>query len=134
MTVYVVQDQRRFDHKTNALVPKYPDLAEKASEHGDVCFLLSPSAGPWNVESIVRDLRRGLETFSDADSLLLIGNPVIIMLAGIVASQVNGGRVASLQWSGKDQRYIRVDAQVFPSDRTRRRDKLSPDRIRATES
>lgn len=127
-TVYVVQDQRRWDTSTGALVPKYPDLAARAAAYGPVRFLLSPSAGPWNATSVLGDLARGLAGFTPQDYLLLIGNPVLIGLATAVAVQVTGGPVRFLQWSGKDGQYIPVEAQVIPRDPAENRARVSGDR------
>lgn len=113
MTVYVIQNQMRFDHTKQELVPRF-DLTS-ASEYGEIEFLLSPSAGPFSPESILSELREKLADFTDDDHLLLIGNPVLIGLASAIASDM-AGIVNFLQWSGKDQKYIIIRADVFPDD------------------
>ena len=111
MTVYVVQKQMRFDRESGSLVPKF-DL-EPAEEYGAIEYLLSPTAAPFNPGPILAELRERLARFNDEDYLLLVGNPVIIGWAMAIAADINGN-VKALQWSGKDQRYICIDAEVLP--------------------
>jgi hypothetical protein len=108
--VYVVQLQHRFDRERGELVPKF-DLSP-AEQHGELVYLLSPTAAPWTPEKIIPELRHKLRDFTDDDHLLLVGNPVLIGWAVAVASHWNEGRVACLQWSGKDKRYTRIEARL----------------------
>lgn len=114
MTVYVVQDQRRYDRDTGQYVSKF-DLSP-AEEHGELRFLLTPTAAPFHPESIMPELWHGLRHYGDGDHLLLVGNPILIGWATAIAADANDGRVSLLQWSGKDRRYIPVSAQVFDLD------------------
>lgn len=106
--VFVVQNQHRWNRDKQAFEPKY-DL-DPARVFGDLTFLLSPTAAPFRPEPIVAELKEKLADFRDGDSLLLVGNPVLIGFAVAIAADANDGNVAVLQWSGKDQRYIRVEA------------------------
>lgn len=106
--VYVVQNQHRWDANRNEFVPKF-DL-KAAEQYGELVFLLGPTASPFRPESIIEELQTKLATFTDQDSLLCIGNPLLIGWSTAIAADANEGRVASLQWSGKDQRYVRVAA------------------------
>jgi hypothetical protein len=118
--VFVVQNQQRRDPASGRLVPKF-DL-EPAREHGELVFLLGGSAKPFRPEPVLRQLREQLADFSDADSLLLIGNPCLIGWATAIAADANEGRVRLLQWSGSEGRYVAICAEdVFgdsdqPSD------------------
>lgn len=114
MTVYIVQDQRRYDKDTGTFVQKF-DLSP-AEEHGAFRYLLTPTASPFNPAIIIPELHEGLRDFSDGDHLLLVGNPILIGWATAIAADYNEGRVSVLQWSGKDHRYIAVSAQVFDVD------------------
>jgi hypothetical protein len=109
MSVYCVQMQHRFDTVTERLVPKY-DLSA-AADYGDIQYLLSPTASPFRPDSVLADLHHKLAEFGDDDYLLLMGNPCLIGMAVAVAAGYNEGNVKMLQWSGKDQRYIAVDAE-----------------------
>jgi hypothetical protein len=111
MTVYVVQDHRRYDKDTGEYVSVH-DLTP-AEEFGTLKYLLSPTAAPWATESIINDLWDGLEEFGDDDYLLMVGNPVLCGLATAVACDVNDGRIRFLQWNGRERRYTAVEAQVF---------------------
>jgi len=111
MTVYVIQNQMRFDHKEKELVPRF-DLTS-ANEYGEIEFLLSPSAAPFNSEGVHSELSEKLAQFTVDDHLLLVGNPVLIGMASALAADA-AGTVNFLQWSGKDQKYIVIRAEIFP--------------------
>lgn len=111
MTVYVVQDHRRYDRDSGEYVSVH-DLSP-AEEFGQLKYLLTPTAAPWKPESILLDLWEGLKDYGDLDYLLMVGNPVLCGLATAVAADINDGRIRFLQWNGKDQRYTAVEAHVF---------------------
>lgn len=104
--VFVVQNQHRWDRDAQKFVPKY-DLRE-AEIFGDLEYLLSPTAAPFNAEPIVRELREKLKDYRQGDYLLLVGNPALILAVGAIAASYNKGRVSVLQWSGKEGRYIAI--------------------------
>ena len=110
--VFIVQKQMRFDEDKAELVPKFN--VEPARVFGEFRYLLSPTASPFNPEPIIDDLHEKLQGFADEDSILLLGNPALIGWACSIAAYYNKGRVATLQWSGKDRRYIRVVAELNP--------------------
>lgn len=112
MTVFVVQKQMRFDQDTGNLVPRFQTL-EKASEYGTLEYLLSPTAHPFNPSFIVGSLHEKLKNFNDEDYLLLIGNPVLIGMATVVASHYNGGKFRLLQWSGRHNEYSAISVRMF---------------------
>jgi hypothetical protein len=115
--VFVVQNQHRWDRDAGKFVPKF-DLTP-ASALGQMVFCLSPTASPFRAEPIIKELKDKLADFSDADYLLLVGNPVLIGFATAIAADANDGNIRLLQWSGKDQRYILVDARdLFTSVET----------------
>lgn len=114
MTVYVVQNQMRYDRNQGKLVPKF-DL-NPALEFGNLHYLLSPTAKPFEPAPIIRELHEKLSTYSDDDYLLLIGNPMVMSWAVAVAAEYNEGYVTTLQWSGRDNRYLPVSAQLYPLD------------------
>ena len=114
MTVYVVQDQRRYDKDTGKYVNKFN--LTSAEEHGELKYLLTPTASPFHPETLMPELWDRLKDFSDADALLLIGNPILIGWATAIAADANNGHVTLLQWHGRDRKYIPVTAQVFDVD------------------
>lgn len=54
--------------------------------------------------------------FSDRDYVLLIGDPTVIQLVGMIAAEMSGGRYRTLQWDNKNHRYdvISVDLHCQP--------------------
>lgn len=111
VTVYVVQEHRRYNNDTGCYEPVH-DLSP-AEEFGELRYLLTPTAGPWNPESIIKDLWDNLQNFTSADYLLMVGNPILCGLATAVASEISEGKVQFLQWNGRDRKYKPVEAQVF---------------------
>lgn len=106
--VYVVQYQQKWDG--NGFVPKY-DLSS-AHLFGEIEYLLSPTARPFNPVPIVTELDRKLAQFTIQDFLLLIGNPVLIGMVCAIASNKTNGVLKVLQWSGKDQQYIKIELNL----------------------
>lgn len=111
--VYVVQEQMRFDRDSRQMVPRFPSIS-RATMYGELVYLLSPTAAPFSSESIVKELHFKLKGFTENDHLLLVGNPCLIGWVVSIAAQYNEGRVSLLQWSGKDQNYIPVFADLSP--------------------
>jgi len=60
----------------------------------------------------IRSLRIKLRNFSDADYLLLAGDPVAIGLACSVAAFFNNGRYTALKWDRRERMYIPVKIDV----------------------
>jgi hypothetical protein len=108
--VYVVQKQMKVDSRTGDMVPRF-DLT-LADQYGKIEFLLSPRARPYAAGGIITELYEKLETFSDKDFLLLVGNQTLVGFAMSVAADVNNGRVNILQWSGRDQAYVEIKADI----------------------
>lgn len=112
MTVYVVQNQQRFDREKGELVPKFPSVKEKAGKFGELKYLLSPTAAPWDTVNILKEMWGQLQHYKDGDYLLLIGNPLLIGLAVALATEANNGEVTVLQWSGERRSYIPIKADL----------------------
>lgn len=110
--VFVVQRQQRWDSNSNQLVDKF-DLSSAAA-YGEIKYLLSPKAAPFHPESVISELHQKLDKFTADDYLLLVGNPCLIGFSVAIASdKTNLGMVKLLQFSGKEQRYIPISAQLF---------------------
>lgn len=112
MTVYAVQQQMRFDQVRKELVPRFTSI-NKALRWGQMVFLLSPSAHPFNPELVLGDMHEKLGNFSDNDHLLLIGNPGLIGMATAIAAHYNDGSVKFLQWSGRHNEYTEIQAKIY---------------------
>lgn len=112
MTVFVVQQQMKYDKERGELVDRFP-LIHKAEQFGELSHILSPSAHPFNPERVLGDIHEALSGFSDDDLLLLIGNPVLIGWCVTVAAHYNEGRVRALQWSGRHSKYTEITAKII---------------------
>ncbi len=109
--VFVVQQMTWRDKKTGKVEDKYD--YSPAEMFGDLQFLVGPGAKPFDPEPIIVELRDKLFDFSDDDFLLLVGNPTIIGWATAIAADLNEGRLKTLQWHGKEQRYIMIKSQLW---------------------
>ena len=112
--VFVVQNQHRYDNVGKKFVPKY-DL-DPARVFGDLVELLSPTASPFHFDNVKEELIEKLSHYRDGDFILCVGNPALMMAVGAIAASFNEGRVAALQWSGKDQRYIPIQMSGLYED------------------
>jgi len=108
--VYVVQKQMRTDPRSGDLVDRF-DLSQ-AAQYGELTYLLSPRAKPYNAGGIITELYEKLATFGDSDYLLVVGNQTLVGLAMSVCADVNDGMVNILQWSGRDQAYVPIRADI----------------------
>lgn len=113
--VFVVQKTMRWDESKGELVPKF-DL-EPAREYGELEFLLSPTAAPFNPETILGELHRKLADIQETDYLLLVGNPVLIGMVCAIAADYSQGCFNMLQWSGKERKYLPVKVRGLYNDR-----------------
>ncbi len=111
MTVYVVQPT--FKKVGERLVPKHDVSAAK--EFGEIRYLLTDTTSPFQPELVLPIMREKLVDFNDRDHLLLLGNPVLLGWAVAVAAWYNG-KVSCLQWHGRSGKYLRVMANVFPTE------------------
>lgn len=112
MTVFAVQQQMRFDQTRKELVPRFTSI-HKAERWGNLEYLLSPSAHPFNPDLVLGDMHEKLSGFSDDDHLLLIGNPGLIGMATAIAAHYNNGQVKLLQWSGRHNEYTEIVAKIY---------------------
>lgn len=112
MPVFAVQQQMRYDATRRELVPRFSSI-HKAEKWGEIVYLLSPSAHPFNPELVLGDLHVKLQEFCDDDYLLLIGNPGLIGMATAIAAHYNSGSVKFLQWSGRHEEYTQIDSDMW---------------------
>jgi hypothetical protein len=112
--VYAIQNPLRRNWKTKELEPSC-DFTP-AAEYGEVKFLLGSNISPFNPTVVVRELAAGLRSFTDRDFLLLVGNPILIGLATAIAADYCDGPMNLLQWSGSENRYLKVQVDPFTDD------------------
>jgi|TARA_R110000751_G_scaffold281819_2_gene384817 hypothetical protein len=101
MTVYITQEM---DGRNFIPARKFGDL--KAVLPGNAQVILS--AAP-----TLRKIRRALDTYNSDDYLLLSGDPVIMGLCMMVASEINGGRLQMLKWDKREYAYYPVEVDYF---------------------
>lgn len=108
--VYVVQSPAVKNHETGRWDEKF-DLTP-AEHFGELVFLLPRGNVPNDLEETVSTLRLRLELYSPNDYLLLLGDPVAIALAAIVAAEFSRERVKFLKWDRRQQCYRPSSAVV----------------------
>ena len=82
---------------------KYGKLKVLLKENTQI--VLSP--GP-----IVFELRRLLKNYTSQDYLLLSGDPAVILLAGMIASDINNGKVNVLIWDRQEKVYYPLEINL----------------------
>ncbi len=82
---------------------KYGKLKVLLKENTQI--VLSP--GP-----IVFELRRLLKDYTSQDYLLLSGDPAVILLAGMIASDINNGKVNVLKWDRQEKVYYPLEINL----------------------
>ena len=99
-TVYVVQEMPNHD-----LAPamKFGEMKVLLPSYTQIAFSTAPT---------IRSLRIKLRNFTDADYVLLAGDPVAIGLACSVAAFFNNGRYTALKWDRRERMYIPVKIDV----------------------
>lgn len=101
MTVYVVQEVAGRN-----ILP--------ASQYGEITVMLPPGQVTFSIAPTITKLKNYLRDFSDADYLLLSGDPIAIGLACSIASKYgkSGGTVNLLKWDRQEMCYIPLKAQI----------------------
>lgn len=97
--VYVVQEQ-------------YGKNILPAEKFGQLEILLPNAQVSFSSGPAVFILRKKLQKFCDDDYLLLIGDPILIGLASIVAAGFNNGKVRFLKWDRQEKKYFTVSVDT----------------------
>lgn len=98
-TVFVVQEVEG----KNLLPARQFGTLEALLPQGQIALLPGPS---------IFKLRQKLKNYSDTDYLLLVGDPVAIALAAMVAASFNNGKVNFLKWDRQERQYIEVKTDL----------------------
>ena len=61
----------------------------------------------------IRKIRRALNNFSDEDYLLLSGDPIIMGLSMMIASEMNRGRMKLLKWDKRLKEYHEIEIDYY---------------------
>lgn len=99
--VYVIQESKG---KNIVGAMKYGEIKVLFDQHEQIGF----SAG-----YVTKKLKVLLSNFNDNDYLLQIGDPILLSIAAMVASDVNNGRVKMLKWDRQEHVYYPVQAELF---------------------
>lgn len=87
-----------------------------ASEYGQLVILNPHSQSLFAPVPTVRRLLDKLETFTDNDYILPVGDPVLMSTVAMVAAKKNHGRVKFLKWDRIARRYIVIQVDSSGQD------------------
>ena len=106
--VYVIQEipgTREGRPKINIMgAQKYGEIKVLLREDSQIIF----SPGP-----VMFSLRQKLKDFKEGDYLLLTGDPAIILIAGIIASDITNGKVNFLKWDRQERMYYPIKINLY---------------------
>ena len=86
-----------------------------AMDFGQIETILPPNAQiAFSVAPTVMRIKRKLESFTDDDFLLFIGDPTAIGIVSCIAAQKNNGRYKCLKWDRHEKRYIPIQVDLNP--------------------
>lgn len=102
--VYVVQEQIG---KNIVSATKYGEIEVLLPTGSQITF----SAG-----HVTEELKSKLSNFNDKDYLLLMGDPVAIGLATMVAAHWNKGKVRMLKWDKQEKTYYPVSVNLYQKE------------------
>lgn len=103
--VFITQEKLRRNSE-GQLVPEF-DMTP-ALRFGDPEVLVPAGRALFAPVLTVRTIKEKLANFGDEDYLLTIGDPSIIAVAAMVASEINKGRVKLLKWDRQLQEYLPI--------------------------
>ena len=114
----MIQDSKNYStvvHSPKVYVTQDTDLdLAKATVYGELVPLLPRKKNiTLSPQPVIRELRQKLRNFTDADYLLLIGDPVAIILAGMVTAEMNNGRIRTLKWDRLINNYYPVTIDFY---------------------
>lgn len=86
----------------------------KAHKHGELVELLPEGTHvSLNTQPALRQLKLKLHSFGDSDFILPLGDPAVIVMAGIIAAEANRGKIRLLKWDQKLKDYYSVQIDIF---------------------
>ena len=108
--VYIVQNYQTKNEHTGIYESRY-DL-EPAKRWGELVFLLTPKAKPFNSKMIIAELKQKLADYTSEDYILPVGNPCLIAMAVSCAVE-NNGQVNLLQWVKANNSHVPIVCDFF---------------------
>jgi len=106
--VFITQEKGR---KIDGVWVREFDLTP-AAKFGELDVMLPPGQSLFATVPVVRAIKEKLKDFTDDDYLLPIGDPSIMIAAGMVASHFNHGKVKILKWDRIVGEYIPVQFDI----------------------
>lgn len=107
--VYITQVPTVRDHESKTLVPRM-DLSA-ATEHGELVVLM-PSRAPFaDTQPLIEQLEEKLKGFCDGDSILPLGDPVVIACTFALMGML-GQDFGVLKWIRSESRYRRIPVNL----------------------
>lgn len=88
-----------------------------ATRFGELELLLPPGDVVLSPVPTIMKLKAKLQNFCSRDYLLLIGDPIAIGMACMVASMFNKGVVPALKWDRQEKRYYPVAIDLHAVER-----------------
>lgn len=109
--VFVTQVPTKRDRESGQLTPTVN--IGPAGEHGTIEVMMPAQAAFYNTVDLVRDLRTKLKpyNFERGDSLLALGDPAILAVAGSVLAQWTS-KYRILKWDRQIGRYNAVEIRL----------------------
>jgi hypothetical protein len=104
--VFITQLVQRFDPGTKLMVPAFDFSA--AAQFGELTPILTPDDDPKYIARITDKINSALESFTENDYLLAVGDPsVIAVCAGIILRKQPTMKL--LKWDRQLKIYIQLE-------------------------
>lgn len=107
--VFAPQCPSRWDQSIDNWVPTMN--LTPAEKHGNVVVMLPPNANRLNIEPLITIMSERMESYSEQDFILAIGDPSLIAAAAVIAHQ-RAGVLRMLKWDRVLSEYILVEFTV----------------------
>lgn len=111
MSVYVVQERKRFNSITKELEPVVN--LTPAAKYGDLVELFDNRQHALLTGPTVKTLKNKLRGFDDDDYILPIGDPILIAMATSIAAWNNMGKVKMLHWDRELKQYVVLNYELY---------------------
>ena len=86
----------------------------KALNYCEIKFLFTERAQlVYSAGSVIHKLRKKLDKYNDEDFLLHVGDPAIIAVAAVVASEANNGKFKLLKWDRIASKYYPISVDLY---------------------
>lgn len=80
----------------------------KAEDYGEIVHVLPAGTLMNDLDHMIEEMHRVLADYTEEDYLVLVGNPIAICVAGMIAGARTEGRINVLRWHNRHQCYEAV--------------------------